>query len=270
MVIVSPRFDDPPVKAEYPMAGNITDAIRERGRRLITELHLFRMKRALARNERIARALGKPPEVECSVCGWSGEAFIPVRTGHSVIRTGVRCPNCRSNERHRLIKLTLDSLEFTQWEGRLLHTAPQTCLRHVLGGVAGLEYITVDLAVEGVDCNIDLQALPFADDSLDYVCSSHVLEHVPDDRLALSEIRRVLREGGIALICVPYDPDMAQTVEFGGPDPANYDHVRSYGRDMVDRAAEYFAVTDYSTDQWPAPHVLRYRLWRNDMLLALT
>ena len=46
-------------------------------------------------------------------------------------------------------------------------------------------------------------ALPFADGSFDACTSFDVLEHVDDEQLLLSELRRVLRPGGRALISVP-------------------------------------------------------------------
>ncbi|HWA09398.1 MAG TPA: class I SAM-dependent methyltransferase [Opitutaceae bacterium] len=46
-------------------------------------------------------------------------------------------------------------------------------------------------------------ALPFRDDSLNYVASSHVLEHVANPVLALEEWCRVLRPGGIIYFVVP-------------------------------------------------------------------
>lgn len=45
----------------------------------------------------------------------------------------------------------------------------------------------------------DAQHLPFVDGSFDLVLAMHMLYHVPDRALALSEIRRALRPGGIAL-----------------------------------------------------------------------
>ena len=45
----------------------------------------------------------------------------------------------------------------------------------------------------------DAQRLPFADGSFDCVLAMHMLYHVPDRDLALAEIRRVLRPGGVAL-----------------------------------------------------------------------
>jgi len=43
-----------------------------------------------------------------------------------------------------------------------------------------------------------------ADDSLDVVCSTMVMEHVPDEGAYLAEIRRVLRSGGRAYVTTVY------------------------------------------------------------------
>ncbi len=43
---------------------------------------------------------------------------------------------------------------------------------------------------------IDAQAIPFLDDSFDYVIANHMLYHVPDRQRAFAEIRRVLKSQG--------------------------------------------------------------------------
>lgn len=50
----------------------------------------------------------------------------------------------------------------------------------------------------------DVQRLPFDDSSFDRVLMSEVLEHVPDDALALLEAHRVLRAGGVLALSVPH------------------------------------------------------------------
>ena len=54
-----------------------------------------------------------------------------------------------------------------------------------------------------VDFLADARALPIADGTLDYLCSSHVLEHLPDPIAALHEWHRVLRPGGMLYLVVP-------------------------------------------------------------------
>ncbi len=49
----------------------------------------------------------------------------------------------------------------------------------------------------------DVVHLPYQDASFDVVVASEVLEHVPEIRLALAEIKRILRPGGKAVITVP-------------------------------------------------------------------
>jgi ubiquinone/menaquinone biosynthesis C-methylase UbiE len=48
--------------------------------------------------------------------------------------------------------------------------------------------------------------LPIAEGAVDAVVSANLLEHIPDDRQALSEMARVLRPGGLAAIVVPAGP----------------------------------------------------------------
>jgi SAM-dependent methyltransferase len=54
------------------------------------------------------------------------------------------------------------------------------------------------LAVSG-----DATCLPFDDGSFDKVIAAEVLEHLPADQIAMNEIARVLRPGGMAAVTVP-------------------------------------------------------------------
>lgn len=55
----------------------------------------------------------------------------------------------------------------------------------------------------------DLQRLSFANDSIDLVLSSDVLEHMPDPYQAHREIFRVLKPGGRHIFTVPFDAHSA-------------------------------------------------------------
>lgn len=93
-----------------------------------------------------------------------------------------------------------------------------------LGGAGGPyapdEYTTVDLHGEP-DVRADLTDLPFADGSVDAVWCSHVLEHLPINKvpLALAEMFRVLRPRGRAIVRVP-DFDYVAKYWLTGPDRA--------------------------------------------------
>jgi len=51
--------------------------------------------------------------------------------------------------------------------------------------------------------NANALALPFRDSSFDCVIASEILEHIPDDLAAISEIGRVLKPQGRAVVTVP-------------------------------------------------------------------
>jgi SAM-dependent methyltransferase len=70
----------------------------------------------------------------------------------------------------------------------------------------------------------DACALPLADGVADAVVSANLLEHVPDDVMALREIARVLRPGASAVLVVPAGPSTYDYYDrFLG-------HERRYGR----------------------------------------
>ncbi len=54
----------------------------------------------------------------------------------------------------------------------------------------------------------DAMRLPFSADSFDTIVSMDVLEHIPDDALALREFHRVLKPGGRVLLTVPAYPHL--------------------------------------------------------------
>jgi ubiquinone/menaquinone biosynthesis C-methylase UbiE len=67
-----------------------------------------------------------------------------------------------------------------------------------------------------------ITGMSFAAASFDCVLCSEVLEHIPDDARALSELRRVLKPGGVLVATVPFQKRFwAEDDEFVG-------HVRRY------------------------------------------
>jgi ubiquinone/menaquinone biosynthesis C-methylase UbiE len=73
-------------------------------------------------------------------------------------------------------------------------------------------YVGIDLPPERstnklekrADVYADLTALPLADSSFDVVLCTQVLEHLLEPSAALAEVRRVLRNHGLAIFTVPF------------------------------------------------------------------
>jgi ubiquinone/menaquinone biosynthesis C-methylase UbiE len=104
-----------------------------------------------------------------------------------------------------------------------------------------IDYLSADLSSPLAMVEMDITHIPMPDNHFDVILCSHVLEHVPDDRKAMSELLRVLKPGGWAIIQVPLRGDTTyenwdivteadRVTHFG-----QKDHVRMYGHDILQR-----------------------------------
>jgi predicted SAM-dependent methyltransferase len=186
------------------------------------------------RLRRLAALVGK--ERSCPCCGWRGFRFEPYGNV-AVWRNDAQCPICGSLERHRAAFLLLrDKISPGQ---KVLHVAPEQLMIPWLVSLS-CEYLNVDLHNQAMQ-RMDITATGLPDGSKTLVWCSHVLEHIPEDRKALSELFRILAPGGILVVQVPIGGD--KTLE----DPSvmddagrlqkflQEDHVRLYGRDLEQR-----------------------------------
>lgn len=81
----------------------------------------------------------------------------------------------------------------TVWEGSVDESKP---FRPEPGVAAGTQYVLEATELLGI-----------ADQAYDFVCSSHVLEHVANPLRALCEWKRVLRPGGALVLVLPHKDD---------------------------------------------------------------
>lgn len=207
----------------------------------------------------------------CSCCGNYIRRF---GTFGMSPRPGALCPVCGFLERHRLICLYLrqrtDLLDGRR--KRVLHVAPEPQLSPVFQKAEYLDYVSADLCNPIAMVKMDVTSIPFAADTFDVICCIHVLEHVPQDSQAMTELHRVLQPGGWAVLQVPIrrlltheDPSLGTPEErqkaFG-----QHDHVRIYGRDYRNRleGAGFSVAVDPFARQLGDRAIRRFGLEPND------
>ncbi len=93
---------------------------------------------------------------------------------------------------------------FMHLNGRILDIGCGNLLDR-LGFMPGDEYIGVDVEESKYTTLIaDIHKLPFKDGTFDSCICNAVLEHVLEPRRALQECNRVLRDGGVLWLSVPF------------------------------------------------------------------
>lgn len=147
--------------------------------------------------------------------------------------------------RRRIVQDELDRIELGEGarivdlgcgSGRLLDTLAQ------LGSVSALDMNPDSVEIAKSRGHEDVQvgkveALPWEDETFDLLTSLDVLEHTADDRVALREYRRVVRDGGRLLITVP-----AYEALWSSHDVQNQ-HYRRYDRPMLRQLAGDVGLT---------------------------
>jgi len=208
--------------------------------------------------------------VYCPVCEQSARRFAPHRG-----RSHARCVNCGSLERHRVLWLWLR--ERIPPKARVLHVAPEPGLSERLKAMP-IDYLSVDIDSPFAMKRCDITDIPEPDASFDVLICNHVLEHIPDDRRAMAELRRVLKPGGLAVLQHPIHdrPDTLEDPSVVAPDDrlrvfGQEDHVRIYGWDMLDRlrSAGFTRVdTPEPCDQFSTAERRRFGLARSPTIVA--
>ncbi len=223
----------------------------------------------------------KKGSVQCPLCGGRFRRFMPY--GYVEVRHNALCPRCLSLERHRLLWLWMERegklAQMAAGSTKFLHIAPEVCLSRRFEKLLPPDsYITADLESPLATIKMDVQAIPFADDTFDVVFCNHVLEHVADDRRAMREMHRVMRPGGWGVMLSPVDEERAVTFEDDSvvdPDErtrlfGQYDHRRVYGRDYAHRLREEgFRVDEVDYFATLTPDQQRLHALRREVLFVV-
>lgn len=164
----------------------------------------------------------------CNFCEYVYEKFVPEYPSESIAKAindndviagygeNVYCPNCLSKNRERLVLAVIKS-KFDLKGKTVLHFSPERHLYDFLKSRA--KVTTVDIMpgfYKNIDSEIsyaDATSLAFDDNSFDVIIANHILEHIPNDLKAMKEMQRVLKNGGVAILQVPYSGKLETTIE---------------------------------------------------------
>lgn len=225
---------------------------------------------------------------QCLFCNGKFSLFlpaglnIPVLMKKQVVGGGYRlnstCPRCFSGDRERLLYLYLKNVRPDVFlrNTKLLHVAPEENLGFKLKSCRNIDYVSADLNSQWADLQMDITDIKQADYTYDVIICNHVLEHVPDDLKAMTELYRVLKKGGFAILQVPMSYSSEKTLEDPGiinPEDrkksfGQEDHVRIYGKDYavrLEKAGFTVNVVDY-VKEMDSSLVLKYGLLKDEKI----
>ena len=191
-----------------------------------------------------------------------------------------------ARERHRFIWHYLSSeTKILQDGGDLLHISPEFCFYQKLKNNKNINYHPVDKFEPGYDYlsltkDFDLLGEPSAAEKYDFIICNHVLEHIKEDRLAISHLYKLLKKGGEAILSVPilknnlptYEDDSIVSPQERKKHFGQWDHVRYYGVDIRNRfeQAGFQVKTVNSTDYFTEEERIRFGVHEECYLFHLS
>jgi len=196
---------------------------------------------------------------KCPICTRKLFRFKSWRAPMSAIeQKELICPYCGSHPRHRKLWLYLNKKTqfFKMTEAHFLHVAPEHCFSYKFQQIFK-KYLTADLSGLAM-VKMDITNIDYPDNSFDIIFCNHVLEHIQNDIKAMSELYRVLKEGGMAILLVPMSSNNTTYEDRSIVAPekrleafGHHDHVRFYGKDYLERLQSVgFAVLAISEEEY--------------------
>ena len=160
------------------------------------------------------------------------------------LRCGRHPPGChvrRPTRRSRFVGLFSAAEPWLSRGARLLDLGCGPRDQATPAGYFGLDYVGIDFDSANADIHADAHAIPFQNESFDAVVSYAVVEHLYNPFVAVAEVARVLRSGGIffGAVC-------------GEPFHDSYFHHTAFGVMSVMREAGF-----HVTRLWPSYDTLQ-------------
>lgn len=227
----------------------------------------------------------------CNLCNKNVSAFLPgglqgiekvkLFKEHHIIGGGYRkffsCPACGGIDRERWQVWVLSKYtNIFSASCRVLHFAPEEPVSKYISANQDCDYYTGDIVLGRAMHKTDITDIQYKDGFFDFVIMNHVLEHIDDMEQAMREVKRVMKKNGKLIISFPICMDQdtlelpnitsdADRLEYYGQE----DHVRLFGRDYVQRIADFgFSVTVYSPNECcTEKEIERYGFIHDDVLM---
>ncbi len=186
---------------------------------------------------------------QCPVCEKKTRKFIPV------FENDLMCPHCGSLSRNRRLYHVLLKEFFLKDNLNVLDFSPSRCLYRKFKGITSIQYTANDFCGEFMaDKHMDITNMNEPDNSFDLIICYHILEHIKNDIQAMSELFRVLKPGGTAIIQTPFKENdiyennqitsrEEQKIHFG-----QEDHLRIYSvKGLCQRLEQVYFKTEVRT-----------------------
>jgi SAM-dependent methyltransferase len=143
------------------------------------------------------------------------------------------CPFCGSLSRNRRLWKLINESDLLK--GNVLHFSPSRSLYRVLIKNKGINYFSTDFENEFLaDYKYNITNINHPNDKFDTIICYHILEHIIDDQMAMSELYRVLKTDGTLLVQTPFkDGEIYEDFSIASPEKrkehfGQEDHVRIY------------------------------------------
>lgn len=186
----------------------------------------------LIKNEDRLRKFLKPfyqgKNHECTICSARLKKFAVLENGQLI------CPVCGGLPRTRRLNQLLDQ-EFLKPGMTFLDFSPSRMLYKKWKKRNDISYYPTDFENEFLsDYQFDITNISSESEKFDLIVCYHILEHIIDDKKAMSELYRVLKKGGTALIQTPFkDGEIYEDYSMVTPEDrlkhfGQKDHVRIY------------------------------------------
>lgn len=189
------------------MLRNTEEMLKSAYKRLFTEKTRIQIRQSL---QKFKSPIYYGHNYTCNCCNKSFRKFL--QKGN-IKRLNAQCPYCGSLERTRVLLFFLrQETDLFNKRLKVLHIAPEACLFNLFQKL-DIDYIDGDINPANATHVIDITNIQYPNNSFDLIICSHVLGHVPNEALAIRELRRVLKNDGTALIMTLINQDAPETYE---------------------------------------------------------